>query len=123
MDKNIFGQPLIPCSTEPMTGFYRDGCCNTGDEDRGVHTVCVELTEEFLEFSKSCGNDLSTPIPQFGFDGLKPGDKWCLCAARWVEALRSGKAPKVILEATNEKTLEYVDIDTLISYAVRKIEQ
>jgi uncharacterized protein (DUF2237 family) len=111
---NVFGQPLITCSTSPMTGFFRDGCCNTNEEDFGVHTVCIVATTEFLEFSKQVGNDLSTPLPQWGFDGLKEGDKWCLCADRFKEAHDNGKAPKVLLEATNEKTLEIVSMDVLL---------
>lgn len=117
--KNVFGTKLIPCSEEPMTGFYRTGCCETGDEDLGVHTVCAEMTEEFLEFSKARGNDLSTPRPQFRFRGLKGGDYWCLCAERWVEAYRAGKAPKVKLEACHERTLDYIDLDTLVKYSDR----
>lgn len=121
MDKNVFGEPLIPCSNDPVTGFYRDGCCNTGDDDLGVHTVCAVMTDEFLAFSKLRGNDLSTPRPEFNFPGLKAGDSWCLCAGRWVEAYKAGMAPKLHLEATNEKTLEFVDIDTLIRFAVREV--
>ena len=111
---NVFGQPLIACSTNPMTGFFRDGCCNTNEEDFGVHTVCIVATTEFLEFSKQVGNDLSTPLPQWGFQGLKEGDKWCLCADRFKEAYHNGKAPKVLLEVTNEKTLEIVPMDVLL---------
>jgi len=111
---NIFGQPLIACSTNPVTGFFRDGCCNTNEEDFGVHTVCIVATTEFLEFSKQVGNDLSTPLPQWGFQGLKEGDKWCLCADRFKEAYDNGKAPKVLLEATNEKTLEIVSMEVLL---------
>ena len=111
---NVFGQPLIACSTSPMTGFFRDGCCNTNEEDFGVHTVCIVATTEFLEFSKQVGNDLSTPLPQYGFQGVKEGDKWCLCADRFKEAYDNGKAPKVLLEATNEKTLEIVSMDVLL---------
>ena len=95
---NVFGQPLIACSTNPITGFFRDGCCNTNEEDFGVHTVCIVATTEFLEFSKQVGNDLSTPLPQYGFQGVKEGDKWCLCADRFKEAYDNGKAPKVLLE-------------------------
>jgi len=111
---NVFGQPLIACSTNPITGFFRDGCCNTNEEDFGVHTVCIVATTEFLEFSKQVGNDLSTPLPQWGFQGLKEGDKWCLCADRFKEAYDNGKAPKVLLEATNEKTLEIVSMEVLL---------
>ncbi len=111
---NVFGQPLILCSTNPMTGFFRDGCCNTSEEDFGLHTVCIVATTEFLAFSKQVGNDLSTPLPQWGFQGLKEGDKWCLCAKRFKEAYDNGKAPKVLLEATNEKTLDIVSMDILL---------
>ncbi len=120
MGKNVFGTELATCSNSPKTGFYRDGCCNTGPQDKGVHTVCAIMTEEFLEFSKSRGNDLSTPKPQWNFPGLKPGDRWCLCAPRWLEAYKAGKAPKVKLEATHEKTLEIVEMDTLLEFAVRE---
>ena len=111
---NVFGQPLIACSTNPITGFFRDGCCNTNEEDFGLHTVCIVATTEFLAFSKQVGNDLSTPLPQWGFQGVKEGDKWCLCADRFKEAYDNGKAPKVLLEATNEKTLEIVSMDILL---------
>lgn len=113
---------MIPCGTEPLTGFYRDGCCNSGEEDYGVHTVCVVATADFLEFSKSQGNDLSTPRPEFEFPGLKPGDHWCLCASRWKEAWEAGKAPQVILEATHEKTLDFVKLDELVKFAVRSVD-
>ena len=119
MNKNIFGEPLINCSNDPLTGYFRTGCCETDDSDYGVHTVCVETTKEFLEFSKSIGNDLSTPIPEYGFQGVKAGDKWCLCATRWKEALDNGCAPRVVLEATNEKTLEIIPMDQLIKYALK----
>lgn len=117
MSKNVFGDDLISCSVSPLTGFYRNGCCDSQPDDVGVHTVCVVLSDEFLEFSKAVGNDLSTPRPQYQFAGLKAGDKWCLCASRWVEAWRAGKAPKVLLEATNEKTLEYLDLHELVKFA------
>lgn len=120
--KNVFGEKLIPCSSKPMTGFYRDGCCNTGDDDQGVHTVCIIATKEFLEFSKKAGNDLSTPMPQWGFPGLVAGDRWCLCAARWVEALKAGVPPLVVLEATHEKTLEYMPLKELVKYAYVNLE-
>ena len=103
---NVLGEPLAICSTSPMTGFYRDGCCATGPEDGGIHTVCAEVTADFLAFSKSQGNDLSTPRPEFGFKGLVPGDRWCLCADRWQQALDAGMAPRVVLRATHERTLE-----------------
>ena len=114
MNKNIFGEKLITCSNYPKTGFFRNGCCDTDDSDLGMHTVCVIVTDEFLAFSKSKGNDLSTSVPEFGFKGLKAGDKWCLCALRWKEALIHNMAPKVILEATNEKTLSVIKMEDLI---------
>lgn len=117
MNKNIFGEPLITCSMKPLTGFFRNGCCDTDNTDFGLHTVCVIVDREFLLFSKTVGNDLTTPIPEYGFDGLKTGDKWCLCALRWKEALINNVAPKVILEATNEKTLDVIKIDDLIRYS------
>ena len=117
-DRNVLGGPLASCSLRPMTGFWRDGCCATGPMDVGRHTVCVVATAEFLAFSKQAGNDLSTPRPEFGFPGLKPGDQWCLCAARWVEAYEEGKAPRVVLEATHERTLEFVDLATLKRFAI-----
>ena len=115
---NVFGEPLLPCSLDPVTGFYRDGCCNTGYDDTGIHTVCVRVTREFLAFSKSRGNDLSTPAPQFGFPGLKPGDQWCLCAGRWKEALDAGAAPSVVLRATHEETLAIVALADLKRHAI-----
>lgn len=117
---NIFGQALISCSTEPLTGYFRDGCCNTDDTDLGVHTVCIVATEEFLTFSKNVGNDLSTPRPNWSFPGVKPGDHWCLCAERFKEAHDNGAAPKVLLEATHEKTLDIVPMDVLIEHAYYK---
>lgn len=114
---NIFGQLLIPCSTDPLTGYFRDGCCNTDNTDQGVHTVCIIATEEFLTFSKMIGNDLSTPMPEWSFPGVKPGDKWCLCAERFKQAYENNAAPKVLLEATNEKTLDIVDMDILVANA------
>ncbi|MGY6744122.1 MAG: DUF2237 family protein [Cecembia sp.] len=119
MAKNVFGENLISCSTAPMTGFYRNGCCETGEDDLGTHTVCAVMTKEFLEFSLSRGNDLLTPRPEYLFPGLKPGDRWCLCASRWVEAYRAGSAPKVILEATHEKTLQYVPLEELVKFAAK----
>ena len=118
--KNVLGTGLQTCSENPMTGFFRDGCCNTSPEDRGLHTVCVVLTDEFLEFSKSRGNDLSTPMPHYSFPGLKGGDKWCLCALRWVEAYRAGKAPKLILESTHELMLQIVPLEILQRFAHNK---
>lgn len=117
-ERNVLGGPLGSCSEKPMTGFFRDGCCNTSDEDLGSHTICVLLTSEFLEFSKAHGNDLSTPRPEFAFPGLKAGDRWCLCAMRWREALRAGKAPRVVLNATNEAALLIVGLDDLKRYAI-----
>jgi uncharacterized protein (DUF2237 family) len=117
---NVLGGDLADCSHDPMTGFYRNGCCDTGEDDPGVHTVCAELTEEFLEFSRSRGNDLVTPRPAFGFPGLEPGDRWCLCAARWLEAEQAGCAPRVRLEATHEKTLEVVSLDRLKAHAIER---
>jgi uncharacterized protein (DUF2237 family) len=116
--RNVLGEKLQSCSEDPVTGFYRDGCCNVGPDDLGVHSVCVRVTVEFLEFSKAAGNDLSTPMPQFGFAGLRPGDQWCLCAARWQEAFEAGKAPQVVLRATNEVTLAIVKLDDLKKHAV-----
>ncbi len=116
--RNVYGEPLQSCSERPLTGFYRSGCCHTGPEDLGLHTVCVEVTASFLAFSKSRGNDLSTPQPEFGFPGLEPGDRWCLCAARWREALEAGHPPHVILGATHEATLEIVPLDDLKRYAI-----
>jgi uncharacterized protein len=117
MAKNVLGRDLAVCSTDPLTGFYRDGCCNTGSEDLGVHTVCVLMTEDFLRFSKEHGNDLSTPQPQFGFAGLRAGDHWCLCAARWQEAFDADAAPQVVLESTHAATLEWVRLDDLAAHA------
>jgi len=115
---NVFNEPLESCSGEPLTGFFRDGCCNTSDEDLGSHTVCVQVTREFLEFSRFRGNDLSTPQPEFGFPGLKPGDRWCLCAARWLEAHRHDRAPRVFLRATHLRALEVVPLELLRGYAL-----
>jgi len=116
MAKNVLGGELEPCSTDPMTGFYRDGCCNTGADDLGVHTVCAQMTAEFLDFSRAVGNDLSTPQP--GFAGLRPGERWCLCAARWQEALAAGRAPGVFLASTHSATLEWVSLEDLRAHAV-----
>jgi uncharacterized protein len=116
--RNVFGDPLQTCSDLPVTGFFRDGCCNTGPQDVGSHTVCVVVTAEFLEFSKRAGNDLSTPIPEFDFPGLEPGDRWCLCAARWQQAFKAGKAPRVVLAATHERALEIVALQDLKRYAI-----
>jgi uncharacterized protein (DUF2237 family) len=116
--RNVLGGPLAICCTRPMTGFYRTGKCETGPEDRGSHTVCARMTAEFLELSQQLGNDLSTPMPAYGFPGLKPGDCWCLCAARWKEALDAGAAPKVVLAATHEAALEVVTLDELRAHAI-----
>lgn len=118
MATNVLGTELQSCSTDPVTGFYRDGCCNTGGGDVGVHTVCARVTDEFLAFSASRGNDLSTPIPAYGFPGLNDGDQWCLCASRWKEAFDAGVAPKVVLAATHMATLEYATLDELRAHAV-----
>jgi uncharacterized protein (DUF2237 family) len=115
MAKNVLGGELEPCSQDPLTGFYRDGCCNTGADDFGVHTVCALVTEAFLEFSRSRGNDLTTPRP--GFRGLEAGDRWCLCASRWQEAFEAGQAPAVVLEATHAATLEWVRLEDLQRHA------
>ena len=115
---NVLGGVLEPCSTSPVTGFYRDGCCNTGREDLGLHTVCVIMTAEFLAFSKSRGNDLSTPMPQYGFPGLQPGDRWCLCAPRWQEAHAAGMAPRVVLTATHERALDHCRLEDLKRVAI-----
>ncbi|MBN2174497.1 MAG: DUF2237 domain-containing protein [Bacteroidales bacterium] len=123
MAKNIFGTELKTCSQKPVTGFYRDGCCNTGDEDLGSHTVCAIITEEFLRFSFDCGNDLITPMPQYQFPGLGPGDHWCLCASRWQEAFEAGKAPLVDLEATHERALEIINLEDLIRFAYKTEEK
>lgn len=118
MARNVLGDELAPCSTDPLTGFYRTGCCDTGAEDAGVHVVCAQLTEEFLTFSAEAGNDLSTPQPAFGFPGLVPGDRWCLCASRWKEALDAGVAPPVVLASTHASVLEWVDLDDLNAHAL-----
>ena len=116
---NVFGQPLELCCDNPKTGFYRDGFCNTGSIDLGTHVVCAEMTKEFLDYTKSKGNDLSTPNPIYDFPGLKPGDCWCLCALRWKEAYEAGVAPNVKLEATHDKALEYLTMDQLIEKAIK----
>ena len=115
---NIHGRPLELCSQDPLTGFFRNGCCDTDNHDRGLHTVCVILTDEFLKFSLEVGNDLSTPRPEFNFPGLKPGQKWCLCANRWLEAYESGVAPPIITESTNIKTLDIIDFETIALYSL-----
>jgi uncharacterized protein (DUF2237 family) len=117
---NVVGGELLSCSTGPMTGFYRDGCCSTGPEDVGSHTVCTVMTAEFLEFSKAAGNDLSTPRPEWGFDGLRPGDRWCVCASRWLEAYEAGKAAPIVLGATHMRALEVVPIEALTRHALEQ---
>ena len=117
-ERNVLGGVLAPCSRDPLTGFFRDGCCRTGADDTGVHTVCAVMTREFLEFTVLAGNDLVTPRPQWGFPGLVAGDRWCLCAARWLEAAQAGRAPPVVLEATHEKTLAIVPRELLEKHAV-----
>ena len=117
MAKNVLGTDLVDCSLDPLTGYYRNGCCDTGSGDMGVHTVCAIMTEEFLAFSKEAGNDLSTPMPEYGFEGLKPGDQWCLCAPRWQEAFLQVNAPQVRLESTHIATLEWARLDDLKAHA------
>lgn len=116
---NVFGEKLQICSNEPVTGFYRNGCCETGPQDSGRHLVCAVMTKEFLEYSRLQGNNLTTPIPKYNFPGLKAGDRWCLCALRWKEAYNAGMAPKVVLEATNEKVLNMIKMEDLLEYAFR----
>ncbi|MGY6644044.1 MAG: DUF2237 family protein [Salinarimonas sp.] len=116
--RNVFGEPLATCSIAPMTGFYRDGCCETGPEDVGRHVVCAQVTQEFLDYSRARGNDLVTPRPEFGFPGLRPGDRWCLCALRWREALEAGVAPPVALAATHERALDIIDLQELKAHAL-----
>ena len=117
-DRNVLGGALVPCSFEPRTGFYRDGCCNTGPEDHGLHVVCVQMTRAFLEFARDQGNDLLTPAPEYGFPGLKPGDRWCVCAGTWREAYEAGVAAPVVLAATHEETLAVVPLAALEKHAV-----
>jgi hypothetical protein len=115
---NVFDEPLISCSEDPITGFYRDGCCNTSDGDIGSHTVCIQVTQEFLEYSRFRGNDLSTPMPDFGFPGLAEGDRWCLCASRWLEAFEQGMAPDVFLASTHKRALDIIDLSKLKQHAL-----
>lgn len=115
---NVLGGRLEACSGDPLTGFFRDGCCNTGPHDHGSHTVCAEMTAEFLDFSRRAGNDLSTPRPEFGFPGLVPGDRWCVCAARWQQAVDAGVAPPVRLSATHEKALDLIALEVLLEHAL-----
>jgi uncharacterized protein (DUF2237 family) len=114
---NVLGELLKPCSVDPITGYYRNGCCDTSDQDNGSHTICVVMTADFLKFSKEIGNDLSTPRPEHGFAGLKPGDQWCLCAARWAQALEAKAAPKVRLSSTHKRALEVVSMDDLRAHS------
>jgi len=116
--RNVLGEELEPCGNEPLTGFYRDGCCNTGPEDLGLHVVCAQMTARFLAFSREQGNDLSTPVPEAGFAGLRAGDRWCICASRWREAFEAGVAPPVVLSATHEETLAVVPLEALRRYAL-----
>lgn len=117
-EQNVLGQPLEPCGTDPVTGFFRNGSCTCGDEDLGLHAVCAVVTEEFLAHQRTVGNDLTTPVPAYGFPGLTPGDRWCVVAARWVQAHRDGVAPPVVLASTNERALEVVPLSVLREYAV-----
>ena len=117
--RNVLGGPLVDCSHDPLTGFYRDGCCTSGDDDVGRHLVCAVMSDEFLAFTKARGNDLSTPRPEYRFPGLKAGDRWCLCVVRWQEAAEVGQAPKVVLEATHASALRTVDLDLLVAHAVK----
>jgi uncharacterized protein (DUF2237 family) len=117
MPSNVLGTPLQPCCTSPLTGFYRDGYCRTGPDDTGLHTVCAIMTAEFLQFSRSRGNDLSTPVPEYHFPGLKPGDHWCLCVSRWAEALEANLAPPMVLESTHIHALEFVSLEDLRAHA------
>jgi uncharacterized protein (DUF2237 family) len=113
---NVFGKTLESCSIQPLTGFFRDGCCTTGVEDTGMHTICIIANDEFLRFSKKAGNDLSTPRPEYGFAGVKPGERWCLCALRWKEAYEAGMAPEVVLESTNKDVLKYIPFEQLLEF-------
>lgn len=121
MALNVLGTELLPCSYDPLTGYYRDGCCNTGADDGGVHVVCVKVTADFLAYSQRQGNDLSTPRPEFRFRGLKPGDRWCLCVQRWKEAQDAGLAPPVVLEATHKRALEHVSLAELSAHALKPV--
>ncbi|MEO1574482.1 MAG: DUF2237 domain-containing protein [Pseudomonadota bacterium] len=115
---NVYGETLATCGEDPVTGFFRDGCCNTSDADAGSHTVCAQVNDEFLAFSRERGNDLSTPRPEFGFPGLKDGDRWCLCARRWAEAYNAGAAPRVFLRRTHQRALEIIPLEVLVPYAL-----
>jgi hypothetical protein len=120
--RNVLGGELQSCCTDPITGFYRDGSCNTGPDDVGRHTVCIVATDKFLEYSKSAGNDLSTPMPQYAFPGVKDGDRWCLCVTRWQQALEDGMAPQVVLESTHESALQVVKLEDLREYAAENLK-
>ena len=117
-DKNVLGGPLLACSYAPLTGFMRDGCCSTGPNDLGRHVVCAKVTQEFLEFQLRMGNDLISPMPQYRFAGLKPGDRWCVCASRWLEASEAGVAPPVYLEGTNQTALDIIPLETLLEHSI-----
>jgi uncharacterized protein (DUF2237 family) len=117
--RNVWGKPLALCGVDPVTGFFRDGCCDTSADDTGMHTVCAVMTADFLAYSKGAGNDLSTPRPEWGFAGLKPGDRWCICVGRWREALDAGRAPPVVLEATHEEALAVVSLVDLTEHAMK----
>jgi len=117
---NVLGSALVPCSYDPLTGFFRDGCCKTDSQDAGSHVICAKVTQEFLDYSGSVGNDLSTPRPEYHFAGLKPGDRWCLCALRWKQAHQAGLAPPVILESTHARALEFVEMEALLACALSK---
>lgn len=123
IETNVFGEPLIECGTDPVTGFIRDGCCGSSEFDPGLHIICAVMTDDFLDFSEIRGNDLKTPVPEYGFPGLKAGDKWCLCAARWLEAYDAGIAPPVVLEATNERMLEYISLEEIVACAYVNFKQ
>lgn len=118
MAKNVFGEDLQLCSADPLTGFFRTGKCETCGDDQGMHTVCAVMTDEFLNFSRMAGNDLSTPVPEYRFPGLKSGDRWCLCLPRWLQALEAGMAPKLVLRATHMSAIEHISMETLLEYAV-----
>jgi len=117
LGRNVFNEPLVPCSFDPLTGYFRDGCCRTNEDDAGIHVVCAIMSDEFLVFSRSRGNDLTTPRPEWGFPGLSAGDQWCLCALRWQEAYLAGKAPHVVLESTNQRVLEIIPLEALRKHA------
>jgi len=123
IELNVLGTKLKPCCYEPLTGYFRDGFCRTIQEDRGTHIICAVMSSAFLAYTKSRGNDLSTPIPHWNFPGLSPGDKWCLCISRWLQAKEAGKAPHIILESCHEKVLEYTDLHTLLSYEHNTLEK